>query len=54
MSNNTGLMLLCETAVEPFLELNNATYNADEECKKANKLCAARFPSIPPLLTVHV
>ena len=29
MSNNTGLMLLCETAVEPVLELNNAQYDAD-------------------------
>ncbi|KZV95622.1 PARP-domain-containing protein [Exidia glandulosa HHB12029] len=38
LSNNTGLMLLCETAVEPVLELNNADYNADQASKNANKI----------------
>ena len=38
LSDNTGLLLLCEVATKPVLELDNAAYNADELCKNANAL----------------
>ncbi|KAH9486025.1 Poly [ADP-ribose] polymerase 2 [Psilocybe cubensis] len=38
LSNNTGLLLLCEVLVKPFHELTNASYHADQECKKAGKM----------------
>ena len=33
LSNDTGLLLLCEVAAKPFYEQNNANYNADADCK---------------------
>lgn len=38
LSNGTGILLLCEAAVKPFNELENALYDADQECKKHNTL----------------
>lgn len=38
LSENTGLLLLCEVATEPVLELHGAAYDADQQCKKANAL----------------
>lgn len=32
------MLLLCEVAVKPWLELTDAHYAADDEVKKANKL----------------
>jgi len=37
LSDNIGLMLLCETAIDPAIEFFNANYRADEDCKKAGK-----------------
>ncbi|KAJ6573971.1 poly polymerase catalytic domain-containing protein [Mycena vulgaris] len=41
LSNNTGLLLLCEVAAKPFYELTTAEYNADRGCK-ANKKKATK------------
>ncbi|KAG2142574.1 poly polymerase catalytic domain-containing protein [Suillus cothurnatus] len=38
LSNQIGVLLLCEVAVKPFLEMTNGNYNADEDCKKGKKL----------------
>ncbi|KAG1757989.1 poly polymerase catalytic domain-containing protein [Suillus lakei] len=38
LSNQIGVLLLCEVAVKPFLEMSHANYNADEDCKKSQKL----------------
>lgn len=38
LSDNIGLLLLCEAAVRPFLELKGADYNADQGCKTAKAL----------------
>ncbi|KAL4069316.1 poly polymerase catalytic domain-containing protein [Scleroderma citrinum] len=38
LSNNVGILLLCEVAVKPYLELTSATYDADVTCKTANML----------------
>jgi len=38
LSGNIGVLLLCEVAVRPWLELTNAHYAADQEVKRANKL----------------
>ncbi|THH00346.1 hypothetical protein EW026_g2179 [Hermanssonia centrifuga] len=35
LSENTGLLLLCEVAAQPFYERKNAEYNADVGCKAA-------------------
>jgi poly [ADP-ribose] polymerase len=32
------VLLLCEVAVKPFLEMTNGNFNADEDCKKGKKL----------------
>ncbi|CAL1697247.1 unnamed protein product [Somion occarium] len=39
LSDNTGLLLLCEVAVKPFYEEKNANYNADKDCASAKALC---------------
>jgi len=39
MSDNIGLLLLCEVAAVPVLELTSANYQADEFCRNAGKLC---------------
>ncbi|KII86355.1 hypothetical protein PLICRDRAFT_164856 [Plicaturopsis crispa FD-325 SS-3] len=38
MSDNTGLLLLCEVAAKPFHEEMNSNYNADQACKANKKL----------------
>lgn len=35
LSDNTGLLLLCEVAAKPFYERVHAEYNADQGCKAA-------------------
>ncbi|KAI0770930.1 poly polymerase catalytic domain-containing protein [Trametes elegans] len=35
LSDNTGLLLLCEVAAKPFYEQYQANYNADQDCKNA-------------------
>ncbi|KAJ7596840.1 poly polymerase catalytic domain-containing protein [Mycena floridula] len=37
MSNNMGVLLLCEVAAKPFHELTDADYHADQGCKAAGK-----------------
>ncbi|KAH7883960.1 poly polymerase catalytic domain-containing protein [Phlebopus sp. FC_14] len=37
LSDNIGVLLLCEVAVKPFFEQTGANYNADTDCKKYNK-----------------
>lgn len=43
LSDNTGLLLLCEVAAKPFFEQHHANYNADADCKAAKKMYAC-FP----------
>lgn len=38
LSDQTGLLLLCEVATAPLLELQDADYNAADKCKTANAL----------------
>ena len=35
LSDNTGILLLCEVAAKPFYERVSAEYNADQSCKSA-------------------
>lgn len=37
-SKNIGILLLCEVAVKPYVELNNADYHADQTSKAQNKM----------------
>ncbi|CAE6411315.1 unnamed protein product [Rhizoctonia solani] len=37
-SKNIGIMLLCEVAVKPYLELNDADYHADKNSKNHGKI----------------
>ncbi|KAJ6610782.1 poly polymerase catalytic domain-containing protein [Mycena sp. CBHHK59/15] len=37
LSENNGLLLLCEVAARPFYEQSNSNYGADIECRAANK-----------------
>ncbi|KAJ7257005.1 PARP-domain-containing protein [Mycena rebaudengoi] len=37
LSDDTGLLLLCEVAAAPFYEQVNANYNADIDCREAKK-----------------
>ncbi|KAG8894028.1 hypothetical protein FRB99_001559, partial [Tulasnella sp. 403] len=48
LSNNTGLLLLCEVAVNPFLELGNAAYDAGDQCKTADKLATKGVGTYQP------
>ncbi|KAG2129775.1 poly polymerase catalytic domain-containing protein [Suillus clintonianus] len=48
LSNQIGVLLLCEVAVKPFLEMNNANYNAHEDCKKNEKLATKGVGMIQP------
>ena len=38
LSGNVGVLLLCEVAVKPWLELNDAHYDAGNAVKNAKKL----------------
>ncbi|KAG2119117.1 poly polymerase catalytic domain-containing protein [Suillus discolor] len=48
LSNKIGVLLLCEVAAKPFLEMNNANYNADEDCKKSKKLATKGVGMVQP------
>ncbi|TBU22092.1 PARP-domain-containing protein [Dichomitus squalens] len=39
LSDNIGILLLCEVAAKPFYEQHNANYNADQDCKAAGARC---------------
>ena len=39
LSDDCGLLLLCEVAAKPFYEQHQANYNADQDCKKAKAKC---------------
>ncbi|KAI0727024.1 PARP-domain-containing protein [Fomitopsis betulina] len=39
LSDNTGVLLLCEVAAKPFFEQHDANYNADQACKAAGAKC---------------
>ncbi|KAG6837207.1 hypothetical protein H0H93_013075 [Arthromyces matolae] len=49
LSNNTGLLLLCEVAVKPFHELTHASYNADQECKSNKKMATKGIGRVQPV-----
>ncbi|KAG6857651.1 hypothetical protein H0H87_010220 [Tephrocybe sp. NHM501043] len=49
LSNNTGLLLLCEVAARPFHELTDASYNADKECKSNKKLATKGIGRTQPV-----
>ena len=38
LSDDTGLLLLCEVAAAPFFEQKDANYDADRDSKKAGAL----------------
>lgn len=46
MSHNQGVLLLCEIAAQPFLELNGSDYHADAACKNAGKMYVFVFQTI--------
>ncbi|KAG0699726.1 hypothetical protein DFH29DRAFT_35629 [Suillus ampliporus] len=48
LSNQIGVVLLCEVAVKPFLEMTDANYSADEDCKKSKKLATKGVGRIQP------
>ncbi|KZT68464.1 PARP-domain-containing protein [Daedalea quercina L-15889] len=39
LSDNTGILLLCEIAAKPFFEQDGANYNADQDCRAAGARC---------------
>ncbi|KAG6903003.1 hypothetical protein C0995_008576 [Termitomyces sp. Mi166 len=49
LSNDTGLLLLCEVAVKPFHELTHASYYADQECKSKNKMATKGIGRTQPV-----
>ena len=40
LTENIGLLLLCEVAAKPFFEQYGANYDADRDCKAAGARCA--------------
>ncbi|KAG8930718.1 hypothetical protein FRC01_002368 [Tulasnella sp. 417] len=48
LSDQTGLMLLCEVVTAPMLELQDADYNAGDKCKAANALATKGIGGIVP------
>ncbi|KIO19815.1 hypothetical protein M407DRAFT_222126 [Tulasnella calospora MUT 4182] len=48
LSDQTGLLLLCEVATAPMLELKDADYNAGDRCKAANTLATKGLGGIVP------
>ncbi|KAG9223226.1 hypothetical protein CCMSSC00406_0000085 [Pleurotus cornucopiae] len=49
LSNNVGLLLLCEVAVKPFYERTDAQYDADIHCKSANARATKGIGKTQPL-----
>ncbi|KAG5642504.1 hypothetical protein DXG03_002701 [Asterophora parasitica] len=49
LSDGTGLLLLCEVAAKPFLELNDASYEADKLCKSKKKLATKGIGRTQPV-----
>ncbi|KAF9456807.1 PARP-domain-containing protein [Collybia nuda] len=50
LSNDTGVLLLCEVAAKPFNELTNAEYDADKLCKSLNKMSTKGVGRTQPVL----
>ncbi|KAM6498329.1 Poly(ADP-ribose) polymerase catalytic domain containing protein [Amanita muscaria] len=50
MSNNTGLLLLCEVAAQPFYERTVAEYDADRNCKANNKRATKGLGRTQPVI----
>ncbi|KAH8101624.1 poly polymerase catalytic domain-containing protein [Cristinia sonorae] len=48
LSDGTGLLLLCEVAAKPYLELMNADYDAGEACRQASCLATKGLGRIEP------
>ncbi|KZT52784.1 PARP-domain-containing protein [Calocera cornea HHB12733] len=48
LSDRTGLLLLCEVAAKPFLELTGADYNAGDKCSGAKALATKGLGRIAP------
>ena len=44
LSDNTGLLLLCEVAAKPFFEKKDSDYYADQGCKTASARYVSRCP----------
>ncbi|KAI0935474.1 hypothetical protein AcV5_003891 [Taiwanofungus camphoratus] len=49
LSDNTGVLLLCEVAAKPFFEQHQANYNGDADCKEAGKLCTKGLGRTQPV-----
>ena len=43
LSNQTGLLLLCEVAAKPFNELLHSDYMAADKCKDNHKKCVDEY-----------
>ncbi|THH11380.1 hypothetical protein EW145_g694 [Phellinidium pouzarii] len=48
-SGNIGILLLCDVAAKPCHELLSGNYNANEECKAANKLATKGLGQTQPV-----
>ncbi|EJU01160.1 PARP-domain-containing protein [Dacryopinax primogenitus] len=48
LSDRTGLLLLCEVAAKPFLELTHADYNAEDKCAAAKGLATKGLGRMAP------
>ncbi|KAH9913415.1 PARP-domain-containing protein [Fomitopsis serialis] len=48
LSDNTGILLLCEVAAKPFYEQFDANHNVDQDCKKAGARCTKGCGRTPP------
>ncbi|KAJ6574331.1 Poly polymerase [Mycena capillaripes] len=48
LSNETGLLLLCEVAVGPIFEQQNSNYTADVDCASAGKRSTKGLGSSAP------
>lgn len=47
LSGNIGVLLLCEVAVKPWLDLTDSRHDAGEHVKKAKKLYDHSLPFVP-------
>ncbi len=52
LSNNTGLLLLCEVAAKPIYEHHDANYNADADCKASGARSASSVQTATLMLTM--
>jgi hypothetical protein len=52
LSDGIAILLLCEVAVKPWAEMNDANYDAGEVVKKGKKLYAPFNPSLATAVTL--